>query len=275
MQNKPAAITTAQLKEAMSRRWGRSDSLIVWEVPDATGAEKSRTVDALIMGLWQSRGMLLEGVEIKTQRSDWQRELKAPAKADAIARYCDRWWIHATPGIVKPGEMPVGWGLRVYNGQEWTTEIEAATRKPVPISRMFLAALLRRSDIQLERQTKAQAEGMVAAERAALEARVEAEVAKRMERAADMASVADEFEKALGIDLREMIANREVATAARMTAAFMRQDMHATWGGMTYMIRSMRDLADRATDVMREIGLEPPREDEPLPRSKRSTKSPL
>jgi hypothetical protein len=269
---KPRIVTTKDLKTSMAKRWGAPESVIVWEVPDATGSAKSRTVDALIMGLWQSRGMLLDGVEIKTQRSDWKRELKAPAKADAIARYCDRWWIHAAPGVVAPGELPAGWGLRVFDGVDWSTETEAALREPEPVSRMFLASLLRRSDQQIDRQTKAQAEEMLASERSAIDVRVEAEVKRRMGRAEGMASLADEFEKALGLDVAELIRNGEVALAARMTAALMRQDLHSTWGGLSYMIRSMRDLADRATDAMTEIGLEPPTA-EPLQRARRSTKA--
>ena len=272
MTEKPRIVTTKDLKASMAKRWGAPESVIVWEVPDATGSAKSRTVDALIMGLWQSRGMLLDGVEIKTQRSDWKRELKAPAKADAIARYCDRWWIHAATGVVAPGELPAGWGLRVFDGIEWRTEAEAALREPEPISRMFLASLLRRSDQQIDRQTRAQAEEMLWSERSAIDARVEAEVSRRMGRAKGMASLADEFEKALGLDVAELIRNGEVAVAARMTAALMRQDLHSTWGGLSYMIRSMRDLADRATDAMTEMGLEPPTA-EPLPRARRTPKA--
>ena len=45
--------------------------------------------DAVIMSLWPSRGLELHGVEIKVSRADWKREAADPAKAEAIAAYCD------------------------------------------------------------------------------------------------------------------------------------------------------------------------------------------
>lgn len=266
-------ITTKDLKAAMARRWCAPHDALIWEIGDATGGRHSRSADAVIMGLWPSRGILLEGVEIKTHRSDWLRELKTPAKAEPVARFCDRWWIHATPDVVRTEELPTGWGLRVFDGRVWTTPVEAAPRTPEPISREFLASLLRRSDQQIEKQATEHAQALLEPERAMMEQRIEAAVQQRTRRAAGMASVAEEFKAALGLDPEELIRNGEVAIAARMVAALLRQDLHNPWGGMSWLVKTLRDVADRTADAMEEIGIEVPPPEDRLARSVRS-KSP-
>lgn len=67
--------------------------------------------DAIAVNLWRSRGYKVIGFEVKTARSDWLRELKDPAKAERAAKFCHEFYVVADPGVVKPGELPLGWGL--------------------------------------------------------------------------------------------------------------------------------------------------------------------
>jgi len=56
--------------------------------------------------------LALHGHEVKVSRSDWLAELRDPTKADAIKRYMHHWWLVVPDAaIVKPGELPEGWGL--------------------------------------------------------------------------------------------------------------------------------------------------------------------
>ncbi len=80
------------------------------EVAPRTGGG-TRYADGIAVNLWKSRGYAVHGFEIKVSRADWMRELKNPAKADELFGYCDHWWVVAAPGIVKPEELPAGWGL--------------------------------------------------------------------------------------------------------------------------------------------------------------------
>jgi len=96
------------------------------------------------MNLWPSRGLELHGFEIKVSRGDFLRELKAPEKAETIARYCDRWWLVVSDDdIVLDGELPPTWGLLVRRGNSLRLKRDAGQLTPIPISRKFLAALLR------------------------------------------------------------------------------------------------------------------------------------
>lgn len=140
------SVRTADIKAALQSRYGGEAWALLWSVPDGTGMNKLRTADAIAMSLWPSRGLELHGFELKASRSDWQRELKQPAKAESICRYCDRWWIVAgDKGIVRDDELPPTWGLLVLNGAGLVQVKAAPALTPQPIDRDFLAGLLRSS----------------------------------------------------------------------------------------------------------------------------------
>jgi hypothetical protein len=87
--------------------------------------------------------MEVYGFEIKVARGDWKRELTNPAKADAIQRYCDRWWIVADEKIVELGELPPTWGLMAPKGEGLKVLVEAPKLEATPLSRKFVAAICR------------------------------------------------------------------------------------------------------------------------------------
>ncbi|WP_237185509.1 hypothetical protein [Rothia nasimurium] len=55
----------------------------------------------------------VHGFEIKVSRADWLTEHRtAGEKSEAWRSYCNYWWIVVPEqGIVKPEELPEGWGL--------------------------------------------------------------------------------------------------------------------------------------------------------------------
>jgi hypothetical protein len=74
----------------------------------------SRRIDGLYCGFFGSRGRFLRGYEVKVARSDWLHELDQPAKAEAWEQNVHEWWIVAPDTeIVRPEELPHGWGLLV------------------------------------------------------------------------------------------------------------------------------------------------------------------
>lgn len=140
-------IKARDIRVAMSKRWTEPEWAIMWEVAEGTGYYRGRSADAVMMSLWPSRGLELHGVEIKVSRSDWKREAADPTKAEAIAKFCDRWWVHTAPGVVDDlSDLPPAWGLREWDGKHWATRREAEKTEAQPVTRSFLAALLRRAD---------------------------------------------------------------------------------------------------------------------------------
>lgn len=144
---KKRKLTASDIHRGMASKWMAPEWAILWEVGEGTGTNAGRYADAVMMSLWPSRGLELHGVEVKVSRSDWKREAADPRKAEAIAKYCDRWWIHTPPGIVADlSELPPAWGLREFDGKAWKTIREAEKTDAAQITRSFLAALLRRGD---------------------------------------------------------------------------------------------------------------------------------
>lgn len=123
-------------------------------VRDAAGFEAGRTIDAIAMGLWPSRGLMIDAFEIKCSRSDWLRELKEPAKADGFCERVDRFWlVLSDEAIIRDGELPLTWGLLVPKGKGLVVKVPAPLLReqaivrgrdlPPRFNRSFLAALLR------------------------------------------------------------------------------------------------------------------------------------
>jgi hypothetical protein len=125
------------------------------KVRSHAGFDARRTIDAINVTLWPSRGLIIDAFEIKCDRGDWLREMKNPAKGEEFARVVDRFWlVVADDAIVKDGELPEGWGLHVAQGNRLVTKVEAKMLhagsgpmkdRPLPpgFGRSFLAALCR------------------------------------------------------------------------------------------------------------------------------------
>lgn len=138
-------FATHDLYAALRKRFEPEAFALMFEVANATGARHSRWADAVTVGLWPSRGLSIGGYELKASRTDWLKELKEPAKADAIGSYCHHWWLVVTdPKIVRDGELPITWGMLALTAKETLRVVKPAPLlKPQAISHEFLAALMR------------------------------------------------------------------------------------------------------------------------------------
>lgn len=136
-------ITSHDLCVALRLAHPADEFVTVYEVREATGSVHGSRADALVMSLHASRGFEITGFEFKVARGDWLAELKNPTKADRIARYCDRWCLFAAPGVVKEGELPVGWGLWELRAGAIHRRVVPATRESEPMPRAFLASFMR------------------------------------------------------------------------------------------------------------------------------------
>lgn len=196
-------MTSTDVRQALKARYAAPEYAFMAEVSNSTGAGARRSADAIAVSLWPSRGIEFIGFEIKVARSDWLRELKQPAKAEEIARFCDRWWIAAAPGVVLDGELPGGWGLQVLEGSKLKTHKEAPLLESCPVSKSFVAAVLRRAVEQVVPEVQMKAEIDAAYRRGSdAQAKINASSLER-ERAA-LADLRDRvriFENASGVHL--------------------------------------------------------------------------
>jgi hypothetical protein len=139
------SLTEPQIMAALRERYAAPEYAFLAQVRSRTGYRGAiRTADALAMSLFPSRGLELYGIEVKVSRNDWLREKKDPAKAEEIARYCDRWLlVVGDEAIVKPGELPATWGLLAPKGNKLVLHTAPSKLEPKPISPDFLAAVFR------------------------------------------------------------------------------------------------------------------------------------
>ena len=206
------SLTTKDVLARLKQRCGQEYAVLT-EVGNATGARQTRYADALGMCLWPSRGLELHGYEIKVSRADWLKELKSPAKADAIAKYCDRWWIVAgVKGIVIPSEMPQPWGLIEPTGDGLRVVKQAEQLPATPVDRAFLAAIFRRAVEQ-----SADVESLKAAEKAGRDAGYKNGFAAGKAQASRDHKGDDELRKA-DDELRKAVDEFERASGVRIEA---------------------------------------------------------
>lgn len=178
-----------------------------FEVANATGSAARRHADAVAMGIWPSRGLLLVGFEIKDYRSDWRREQKNPAKAEAIVGHVDRFYLVTIPGVVKDvAELPEAWGLLEADAARRRLLVKKTApdlgRAKGAVDRGFMAAMLRKvpettvPKVDMERQI----EERLAAER---DRWTGAHNTKALEgQVANLQRVLESFRERTGIDLR-------------------------------------------------------------------------
>lgn len=136
---------TNDIVAAMRAKYDPNAYALAFEVGDATGGRHSRWADAVVMSCWPSRGLSLTGFEFKASRTDWLKELRTPAKAESIAKYCEHWVLAVSDvAIVRDGELPETWGLMALDAKGQLVQHKPPAKlEPVPVTRLFLAALMR------------------------------------------------------------------------------------------------------------------------------------
>lgn len=258
-------ITASDIRTAMLAKWCGPEWAIAWEVAPGTGSVSGgvRYADAVMMSLWPSRGLELHGVEIKVSRSDWKREAADPTKAERIAAYCERWWVHTGPGVIHDvSELPPAWGWRVFDGKAWKTMREADKTDAKPCDRNFLAALMRRSDEAQRQQVKRQADdarqaeyAAIQREREAIEKVVAGRVAQQTAHHEKLRVAVREFEAASGLTISSLYGHSQAAQIGALVAAVMKSGVAATYSGVAWTIKELRDHADKLQAAVAETGL--------------------
>jgi hypothetical protein len=151
----PDAERTATMLDLVRRRYEGDHEekmslshVVVEEVAPSTGFNRvSRWADVLVLSMWRSNGLTLDGYEIKASRADLKKELADPSKAEALARYCDSWTLIAWDDAVLVEGVPESWGIITTvdgeYGRELTQQRKAVTRTPEPWPRTFVCSLVR------------------------------------------------------------------------------------------------------------------------------------
>lgn len=239
---------------ALRQRYCPPEWALFFEVANATGGFASRRADAIAMNLWPSRGLAFHGFEIKVARYDWLREIKNPAKAEVIARYCDFWWVVTPCNLIKDGELPETWGLLEVNEQGNIRQKTAAIKtKAVPHDRAFIASLLRSAGnlgtVDIERIVDERTKQI----KANWEEQVAVEVDRRTKSFAHESRLLDSCRALMG-DRLNWLAEEDFA---RAVAAVFESGVANTWGGLNALAESLDTSAARIREAARRFHIPP------------------
>ena len=162
---KPVKATERDMLDRLNIRYGKFNGNGIRytraeHVKITAGHDAARICDYMAIDLWTGfgfeSGAKLHGHEVKVSRSDWLTELHDPSKAEAFAVYCDYWWLVVSDKtIVKPGELPAGWGLMVAHGLSVRVSVTATLREALPMPRSLQATLTRsviKTSVRLDRE---------------------------------------------------------------------------------------------------------------------------
>lgn len=242
------------LRQALRKEYPLPQYAVLYEVANGMSATFNGYADAIVMSLFPSRGLDVHGFEIKTSRTDWLRELKNPAKAEAVARHCDYFWLLTSDDeIASKEEVPATWGLYVLNGNNLEVRKRAKRLKPVELDRTFVGAMLRRAYEMAERERRRAIEAIDKEEfvrqtkkKAEKEAeehfKQDLEISTREHLA--LKRQVEEFEHASGIKI-DMWNGRKMGEAVNL---LMRLKGQYEFDDLS---RLARDLEDRAREIKR------------------------
>lgn len=131
---------------------GRSYVVIEECAPGTGWRHANRYADVLALSVWPSKGLTLDGYEIKASRADLKKELSDLSKHEAVARYCDTWTLVVWDETVLVEGIPETWGIVTTregeHARELVTQRKATKRTPEEWPRSFVCALVRNASEQ-------------------------------------------------------------------------------------------------------------------------------
>lgn len=114
------AHTEKSLSAAILKTWGGVPSqgggvryVVALQVNNGAGFSFGRTLDAIVFDTWQSKGLTLDGFEIKVRKSDLRRELQDPSKSAGFTDHLDTFSIVAPKAVIDRDIIPKRWGIYV------------------------------------------------------------------------------------------------------------------------------------------------------------------
>jgi len=117
------------------------------ELGNGTGGRLNGWIDVAAFNVYPSKRGRRVAYEIKRYRSDWLRELSKPEKRSWCEEHFTECYFVALADVVRPEEVPEGWGLMVPTkaGDKLRRLIVARQRSPGPLPESITMAALRRA----------------------------------------------------------------------------------------------------------------------------------
>lgn len=187
----------------LKKRYPAKEYALMAEVSDAAGFHRSRSADYIAVNLWPSRGLSINGIELKSFRSDWLNELKNPKKAENIFQYCDYFWLLTTDETIADiSEVPASWGWLCIKGERIIVKKDAPKLSPTTISKHFLAAMLKRAQDKTNFVHIDSISDKIEEAKLSVKGEREKYIERIEHKLKELTDSVNEFEQASGVDLR-------------------------------------------------------------------------
>lgn len=232
--------TSAHIRALLRTRYQHPEWALCFEVANTTGAYAKRYADGVAMNLFPSRGLAIHGFEIKVSKSDFKNEIANPEKSEAVQQYCDHWWIVAPASAVDESLLPTTWGWLRVDGERLVAAKNAPKLDAKPMTRAFMAAMVRRSNEADAADVEAIVRKRVQAERENDRKVIDREVEARTRGAADALKKIEELKAKIGNDRWDSLEAEDVAAAVKFVRAC---GVSGTYRGMRSLQRDLKCAA--------------------------------
>lgn len=235
------------IESALRANYKQPEWALFFEVSDGTGSAARRRADAIAMNMWPSRGLELRAFEIKVSRSDMKSELNDPSKAEAVAQFCDSFYLATPPKLTEGMDVPDTWGLIEVSesGSLKVIRKSTMTHKPAPLQKTFIASLLRSSakigESEIRKAVDAALRKAGTDEQERVKAKVQDRVRQLESQLSQEAEFFDALEEALGDKKRRIVEDKNFLAAVR---AVHQIGVHDTWLGVRALSKQVNSTAN-------------------------------
>jgi len=137
-----------------ARHTNRTEWVVVTELRAGVGYGDGREgrIDVAAFNCWPSKGFTRVAYEVKRSRADFRKEMENPLKRKWVEENFHKCYFAVPSGLVKPDEVPEGWGLMVAtkNGSKIREVKVAKHRKIEPLPEELALSTIRALAVQLD-----------------------------------------------------------------------------------------------------------------------------
>lgn len=208
--------TSNEVRALLRKRYQHPEWALMFEVANGTGIEGKSYADAVAMNLYPSRGLAIHGFEIKVSKQDFMREIEKPDKSVPVQQFCDHWWLVAPAKAVDESLLPKAWGWLRVDGDRLVQAKAAPDLEAKPLSRAFIAAMVRRQNAadaaEVDKLVRVRVDALREDERK----RTEREIEMRTREAQSAIDKLADLKKRIGNDRWDSLNADEIAQAVKI-----------------------------------------------------------
>jgi len=105
--------------------------------------KSSRRIDLFVMSTYNGEKFKRIAYEVKVTRPDFLHELEQPDKRAGAEYFSNECYFAAPEGLIKPNELPDGWGLVEVGGDFHRMKVRAISHEAADLHPAFVSSLCR------------------------------------------------------------------------------------------------------------------------------------